>query len=337
MENQQRALDIVHRALGARPVAFVRHDRFSDSGNTIYRVLLASGQSVALRMNPRPHQFTFTRHNLDVLRSLELPVQQVLAMGSDKSSGSFIILNWIRGRDLVDELGSMSRPQMTRVAQQIVGWQRRVSALPRGRRFGWGPLRASGSLETWSEAFGAPCDQPDERTLVGSLQSRLCRVRIQLESYLASIRPTCFLDDLSCKNVLVENGVLRGIIDVDTVCYGDPLLTVGAALAVSVSNMVESAEFYFHELMRFWRPDPIQHRAIHFYAALWLVGSLGLPDASVDPARALRLADTAIACLNCAEDETSASINYPQPAISSLPDVSPPLPSNQPQPSAAAA
>lgn len=35
----------------------------------------------------------------------------------------------------------------------------------------------------------------------------------------------CFLDDTTTKNVLIDQGQLSGIVDVDTVCFGDPLLT----------------------------------------------------------------------------------------------------------------
>lgn len=34
-----------------------------------------------------------------------------------------------------------------------------------------------------------------------------------------------FLDDLTTKNVLVADGRLSGVVDVDVVCFGDPLTT----------------------------------------------------------------------------------------------------------------
>jgi aminoglycoside phosphotransferase (APT) family kinase protein len=240
---------------------------------------------------------------------LNLPAQNVLAAGPLASGGSFIILNWIPGRDLADELGSMTRAQMTMVAQQVVNCQRRLGALPQARRCGWAPIGGTGALANWSEAFGEPCTAPlDDGTLLSSLRARLCHVRLGLEPYLATIAPVCFLDDLTHKNVLVQNGVLRGIIDVDYACYGDPLLTVGATLAGIVSNMAQPAEFYVDELIRFWNPDPSQLRAIHFYAALWLIGSLAQPDASIDLARAQRLASAADAALSRAESSGVAPV-----------------------------
>lgn len=37
------------------------------------------------------------------------------------------------------------------------------------------------------------------------------------------VAPVAFLDDTTTKNVLIHQGRLSGIVDVDVVCYGDPL------------------------------------------------------------------------------------------------------------------
>jgi hypothetical protein len=47
------------------------------------------------------------------------------------------------------------------------------------------------------------------------------------ESYFAAIQPAPFLDDTTTKNVLVDHGRLSGVVDVDQLCFGDPLFTIG--------------------------------------------------------------------------------------------------------------
>lgn len=118
------------------------------------------------------------------------------------------------------------------------------------------------------------------------------------------MRATAFLDDLTTKNVLVEQGTLSGIIDVDFVCYGDPLLTVGATLA-SIAADVPEGVFYGNELARCWAPTAVQRQAIWFYAALWAIGSLSQTDASTQPARARALGAAAESWLGLAEAERS--------------------------------
>jgi len=40
---------------------------------------------------------------------------------------------------------------------------------------------------------------------------------------MLAVPAICFLDDLTTKNVIVQDGVLQGVVDFDHVCYGDPL------------------------------------------------------------------------------------------------------------------
>jgi hypothetical protein len=73
-------------------VVHVSRQTLTQSGNAIFRVQLADGHAVAVRINPRRGMFSFTQHNLDALRKLGLPVPHVLASGTTAAQGSFIIL-----------------------------------------------------------------------------------------------------------------------------------------------------------------------------------------------------------------------------------------------------
>ena len=299
---EHEAVDLAAAAIGVRPLHSVRQS-LSKSGNAVFRIDLAEGQSVALRISARPRTFAYTQHNCDVLRKLGLPVPMVLAAGPTASGGSYIVLNWIPGRDLVYELGEMSREQMTELAEQLVEFQRRVAGLPQNSRFGWAPIGRTPALKEWGQAFGEAVSSAvvDETSLLGQFRVRLRRVRSRLEPYFRSVRPHCFLDDLTLTNVLVAAGALRGIIDVDFVCYGDPLLAVGATLAGIAADVGEAGRFYGAELVRLWNPNQLQRQCIWFYSALWAVGLLSLTDATAEPARADSLIGAAESSLHLAE------------------------------------
>jgi aminoglycoside phosphotransferase (APT) family kinase protein len=275
----------------------------SESGKSVYRVDLPSGESVVLRTSERASTFAFTKSNLRVLGALGLPVQTVLAAGSTDAGGSYVVLNWLAGRDLIHELGRMNRPQMTRLAGQIVACQRRVCSLPRAAHFGWAPIGRSGNLKKWSEVFGhaASSSEVDDGTTPGQLRARLCALRSRVEPYFETVQPSPFLDDLTTTNVLVENGALSGIIDVDFVCYGDPLLSVGATLASLAADVQPEGRFYGDELVRCWNPLPPERLALWFYASLWAIGCLQLTDAIANPTRAQSLANAADGWLTLAE------------------------------------
>jgi aminoglycoside phosphotransferase (APT) family kinase protein len=301
------AADLTVKALGVRPLRVVRQ-ALTNSGKAIYRIYLRAGQSVVLRISNRPATFAFTQGNIGVLRALGLAVQTVLATGRTEAGGSYIILNWLPGRDLVHELGAMNRDQMTRLADKVVDCQRRLGRLPRGQRFGWAPIgRRAGNLESWTQVFGDPIGGSviDDGTPLGGLRARLCSVRSRIEPYFRTVQPTPFLDDLTTRNVLVEQGALTGIIDVDFVCYGDPLLAIGATLASLAADVPPAGAFYGDELIRFSNPDAAQRQAIRFYAALWAIGSLRLTDAEADPARTEALTRAADTWLREAQAEES--------------------------------
>ena len=301
--------EMTARVLGVHPLRVVRQS-LSNSGKAVYRVDLPDDQSVVLRTSERPATFTYTRRNLDLLRALRLPVPTVLACGRTASGGSYVILNWIPGKDLVHELPYMTRPQISLLAEQVVECQRRVGRLPPAQHFGWAPIGHDGPLTSWSQVFGDPADpiQIDDGSFLGGLRSRLCALRARVEPYFSTVRASPFLDDLTTKNVLIENGELRGFIDIDFVCYGDPLLAVGATLASLAAEAPESAKFYGEELVRFWNPTPSQQLAIWFYAALWAIGSLALTDPTAEPARGKAFSRAAKSWLARAEADQTLQV-----------------------------
>lgn len=56
--------------------------------------------------------------------------------------------------------------------------------------------------------------------VVERVQSGLAR----FEAYFRGVAPTPFLDDTTTKNVIISEGRLSGIVDIDVICFGDPLM-----------------------------------------------------------------------------------------------------------------
>jgi Ser/Thr protein kinase RdoA (MazF antagonist) len=289
-------------------VHHVSRQTLTQSGNAIFRVQLADGRAAAVRINPRRGIFGYTQHNFDALRTLGLPVPNVLASGATAAQGSFIILEWVPGQDLQYELASMSAQQMTRIAETVSDYQKRVASLPESRGFGWAPIRRHATAAQWTEIFGLPSSEepPDDAPALEHVRARLRALRRSVEPYFASLRPTCFLDDMTVKNVLVEHGDLQGIIDVDFVCYGDPLMTIGTTLAHIAADVGEAGRFYGEELLRCAAPSRDAHRAIYFYSSLWMTGFLAAAEAAGQAQRAAELLQATDAMLRTAEADLHA-------------------------------
>ena len=66
-------------------------------------------------------------------------------------------------------------------------------------------------------------------------------------NYFESIAPTPFLHDITTKNVIVADGKLSGIVDVDDLCFGDPLYLLG------LINMALLAHEFDSDYLDFWK------------------------------------------------------------------------------------
>jgi len=257
---------LVQGALGEEPVA-VTHQDFGHQSVT-FDVTLPS-RSIIVRTNDDAKAFAATGRNLGRLAGLGLPVPRVLAADLTGECPPFgwMILEKIPGRDLRDELPAMSRAQMTRLAEQIVGFQKRVMGLPAGAGFGYAPLGEMGPFVSLWDLL-----HEGEAATAGVMEPRLAALVGAQEDHFRQVTPTCFLDDLTIKNVIVQGGELQGLVDFDFVCYGDPLFWLGLTATVLASDLGPREQFYADELCRQMALTAEQRQMVALYAA-WI--SLG--------------------------------------------------------------
>ena len=250
--NEAQVMALVAEVLGVQPTAAI----FQPLGhNSITYEVVLPDRSVIVRMNENASVFAAAERNLATLAGLGLPVPVVLAADLSKTRYPFayLILDKIPGRDLRYELAGMTPAQMTRLAERIAGFQRRVMTLPLGRGYGYVGIGERGSYASWRELVFSE-DVPVQA--------------LRFEAYFQQVRPVCFLDDITVKNVIVQNGELQGLIDFDCVCYGDPLSWLALAAVGVVSDVGAAGQFYIEELKRYWGLTPQQEPVLAFYCAL---------------------------------------------------------------------
>jgi aminoglycoside phosphotransferase (APT) family kinase protein len=308
--------------LGERPLRLERQ-MLTHSGNAVYRARMAGGRSLAVRVSPEAQAFLHTSSNLALLRGLGLPVQTLLAQGAMPAGGDFVVLDWLPGRDIFYVFGSLDVRQSERIAETVVTFQCRVAQwLPAADGgFGWTGIGARAPHARWTDIFGEPAPTLShfatlartDATPLERFRARLGLVRASLEHYFDTLRPVCFLDDLTIKNVLVDGGELSGLIDFDTVCYGDPLLVLGATLAHIDTEVGERGRPYAEALLRCWAPQGERLRATGFYASLWVIGLLSLAIERGNAARVRRLTPALDRLLRVAEQPIPSSDQHPDP------------------------
>lgn len=266
--NEQTISELVAQTLGETPHS-IEPMTLTHSGNTIYEVTLPSRQVIVRLRGNDEDTFAQTTHNIAALAQLGLPVPRVLAADTSKIKYPFayVILEKIPGRDLLYELTGMTLDQITRLAEQIVGIQRIVGTLPMGTGFGWGHIGGGGGESVWFDVLSDDAVPPSsDGTILGDLRLRLHRQRVRLQPYFRRVQPLCFLEDLTTKNVILEAGEFRGIIDLDCVCFGDPVWMIGLAAGCVLNDIGTRELVYIEELCRLWELTDEQRQAVRYYS-----------------------------------------------------------------------
>lgn len=202
--------------------------------------------------------FDHTERHLNLFRSMGIPVSELLRKGHYHGF-EYLLLRMIPGSDLGYVLHKMTEPEMIRLAGQIVEIQRKVGSLPEGQGFGWTPLDVPGPFPTWTAVIERDSSSaPSEVKAVVELH----------RPYFDRVRPTCFLDDLTVKNVIIEEGQLQGIVDLDHVCFGDPLYWLSLAETTIVLDIGTEPDLYSRELRRLWSLTDEEHAVCNLYCAV---------------------------------------------------------------------
>jgi hypothetical protein len=209
--------------------------------------------------------FGHIEQHIQVLSGIGVAVPQILQKGTFEGF-SYLVLRKIPGKDLGYVLGDISRLEMFQLAEQVVAIKRKVNQFPEGSGFGWTPLDVPSPFSSWTAVI-----QRDSPECAAEVQ----RAVALSKSYFDSIRPVCFLNDLTGKNVIVLDRVFQGIVDLDQFSFGDPLFWSSLADVTARLDVGEDASFYGDKLPRLWdMMDEVSH-ACDLYNAIQALYGIG--------------------------------------------------------------
>jgi Ser/Thr protein kinase RdoA (MazF antagonist) len=301
--SEHDAVALVRQHLG-RAVRAVR--RFPTGlANYVYDVLTDDDRAVVVRMSPPGRGAHFAAavywYRQLVPRGVPLPRLFHYAAEPGPDIFPFMMIERLPGRDLGLEYPHLSAEQKRDLAGRMATIQRGVGGLPPGPGFGYARSYDDRGLHpTWLAVLRAALERSRKRMgQIGVVDPGLAdRVAAKLPAYahyFAAVEPRPFLDDTTTKNVLVHEGRLTGIVDVDCVCFGDPLLTPALTQVALLSggHDIDYVRYWVAELQL----GAEQQAVLALYVALFCVDFLseigqqfnqGTP-APVDPARVARL------------------------------------------------
>lgn len=98
-------------------------------------------------------------------------------------------------------------------------------------------------------------------------------LQLEMREYLDMVRPIPYLDDISTKNLLIYEGKLSGIVDIDWIGLGD-MLTFVAMTRVALLNMNLDTR-YVDDLLEEIHPNAAEYQAFLFYCLIFCVDFMG--------------------------------------------------------------
>lgn len=247
--------------------------------NYVYDVITEDGENIVVRLARRDlkHFFEGAIYWYEKLIDKRVPLPTLYYAELDENINGFpvMIMNRLAGKDLNDVYPSLTSNQKKEIVREIAFIQKNVATLPLGKGYGNARFTEDISLhKQWVEVLNASLDRSRKRIQEAEVQSTdiIDKVRgaiHQEQEYFNTVKATCFLDDTTTKNVIINEGKLEGIVDVDSVAFGDPLFTV------ALTKMSLLASGYDTDYIEYWIDElhlnSNQQIALDLYTALFCV------------------------------------------------------------------
>jgi aminoglycoside phosphotransferase (APT) family kinase protein len=212
------------------------------------------------------------------VRSVGVPVPRILFYDLE-GAFPYTVIEHIPGVDLGDIYQKLRKDTRKEVAEQIANIQLKVQSLPPASGYGFAFSYEDRRLQqSWHEVIHQQLNRA--RNWIQSAGicdvTHVDRVEVclsRLSDYFDGVNPIPFLHDTTTKNVLVSDTGLRGIVDVDDLCFGDPLLVLALTRMALLANDWETD--YVHHWASAWQLSGYQSEALDFYTALFCVTFMG--------------------------------------------------------------
>jgi aminoglycoside phosphotransferase (APT) family kinase protein len=239
-EPDNTAVEAIARRHGG---SIARIDRFKNGlCHFVYDVTDLRGRRFVLRIARRGNEplLAGALHWHPLLVACGVPVAGILAADATGTEYGFayLVLERLAGADLEDSYPELPPGARHSLGTRMAAIQQAVTALPGASRYGEALSHASpGPADRWAEVVESTLSvcraRAGARSALRTAEvERLERAAGGLGSVFAQVPRTAFLDDTTTKNVMVTpDGALSGIVDVDTVWFGDPLYALGLTQA----------------------------------------------------------------------------------------------------------
>ncbi len=166
---------------------------------------------------------------------LGIPLAKFLISDLDGNYSGFpaLLMNRLPGDDLCNVYSSLTDLDKKNLAEEMVKIQKSATALPAGLSYGISDSYENiTEFKSWRDflmqRIHLLMDLISKAGIFDANEiSKVVSIAKDLEEELHEIPATPFLWDASERNVIIYKGKISGIVDVDEVCFGDPLFVLG--------------------------------------------------------------------------------------------------------------
>ena len=236
-------------------------------GNEVY-IVECEEEKFIFRCSTEENAYTETIHWLKKLSTLELPIPKVLCSGSYEEY-QYLILNYIEGEDIGLIYTQLTATEKKQIAKDVMEIQQKVACLQ---------LDDVDASWSWYDFLNEMLDRAKERITQNGYFDRVKVTQVKklmqsLDIYFGQVKPVAYLDDISTKNLLIHNGKVSGVIDIDWMGVGDNLTFI-AMTYVALKNMGCETD-YIDYLLEERNCTDEERKAFLFYCLMFCVDFMG--------------------------------------------------------------
>jgi len=205
-------------------------------------------------------------HEITADQGVRLP--QIYALGEYKDH-LYAIYERLRGDDLENVYPSLSNHEKSCIAKEVAEVQGKITHINRAffKR-----------VSTWEEVLQDIISRSEQEILSHGLCNPryVDLVQRKMENfigYFRSIHQAPFLYDMGVRNVIVDHGRVTGIIDVDDLWLGDPILAIGRSKTILMA--MDCDVLFITEWCKALGLSDPEKVILDFYALLYCLRFMG--------------------------------------------------------------
>ena len=230
-DHQQVVEQVIKNELAEGCLAIERMT--TGSCNEVYRVQLPS-RTVIVRLNEDVSKMIGSEKHIPLFRERGIVVPEVIASDYSKTVVPFgyQIQTLLPGQDLRDVVSKLSESQLAAIAKEVAHIWQSLQDIPTNGKFGWVGPDSPQLYDSWTDLMRSMVNDVQERNAkTGVVGDKYLEVADDLlkryQTYFDGVPSTFYYDDMSSKNVMIADGKFVGLVDLDTIEYGDPLDCIG--------------------------------------------------------------------------------------------------------------